>query len=151
MPLVAAAVAVAMGLNLLGLLPLTLPSFFGSYDAKEAAGKLPSAVQMFLAGAAFAFVASPCATPVLASLLAYVASTGDAFLGGGLLLVYTLGFVSPLVVAAAFTGTLKRMLALRQYARWVNPASGALLLAGGTYALLDRTFPDAAFLTMIMQ
>ncbi|CAI5472344.1 unnamed protein product [Closterium sp. Yama58-4] len=146
LPVVAGGVAVAMGLNLLGLLPLRLPSAFGAFDAKQAAARLPSAVQMLLAGAAFAFVASPCATPVLASLLAYVATTGDAVLGGALLLVYTLGFVSPLMVAAAFTGALKRLLALRQHALWINPASGALLLASGTYALLDHTFPDASSL-----
>ncbi|CAI7735974.1 unnamed protein product [Closterium sp. NIES-54] len=146
LPVVAGGVAVAMGLNLLGLLPLRLPSAFGGFDAKQAAARLPSAVQMLLAGGAFAFVASPCATPVLASLLAYVASTGDAVLGGALLLVYTLGFVSPLMLAAAFTGALKRLLALRQHALWINPASGALLLATGTYALLDHTFPDASSL-----
>jgi cytochrome c-type biogenesis protein len=30
------------------------------------------------------------------------------------------------------------MLTLRQYSAWVTPASGALLLAGGTYTLLSK-------------
>jgi len=33
---------------------------------------------------------------------------------------------------------LKNILALRQYSAVVTPASGVLLLAGGTYALLSR-------------
>ena len=75
LPLMVAAVALAMGLNLLGLLNVRLPSFLGDFDATEAAGKLPRPLQMYLAGLAFALVASPCATPVLASLLAFVAAT----------------------------------------------------------------------------
>jgi cytochrome c-type biogenesis protein len=35
-------------------------------------------------------------------------------------------------------GAAKRMLDFRQYSAWVTPASGVLLVAGGTYALLTR-------------
>ena len=47
-------------------------------------------------------------------------------------------YVAPLLVAASFTGALKRILALRQYSTIVTPASGVLLLAGGSYALISR-------------
>jgi len=33
------------------------------------------------------------------------------------------------------------VLAMRRWSAWVTPASGALLLAGGTYSLLSRAFP----------
>jgi len=42
----------------------------------------------------------PCSTPVLATLLAYVSGTRDPVQGGGLLLAYTTGYVTPLLVAA---------------------------------------------------
>lgn len=32
-------------------------------------------------------------------------------------------------------------MALRQYSYWVTPASGVLLVAGGTYTLLSRLVP----------
>lgn len=38
-------------------------------------------------------------------------------------------------------GAAKRLLALRAYSAWVTPASGVLLVAGGTYALLSRLPP----------
>ena len=63
---------------------------------------LPAAARAYLAGLAFALAASPCSTPVLATLLAYVSST-DPVQGGGLLLAYSTGYVSPLLVAATFT------------------------------------------------
>ena len=48
--------------------------------------------QAYLVGLTFALAASPCSTPILATLLAYVASSQDPFLGGGLLLAYTTGY-----------------------------------------------------------
>lgn len=51
-------------------------------------------------------------------------------------------YVAPLLVAAAFTGALTRIMAVRQYSAYITPASGTLLLAGGTYALLSRILPS---------
>ena len=59
-------------------------------DPKEEQGSL---VRTFLLGGSSALVASPCATPVLTSILAFVASSSNPFLGGFLLLFYTLGYV----------------------------------------------------------
>ncbi len=61
--------------------------------------------------------------------------------GGALLFAYTLGYVAPLLAAALFTGALQRILSVRQWSRWITPASGVLLLAGGTYGLLTRLVP----------
>ena len=57
--------------------------------------------QAFLAGLTFALAASPCSTPVLATLLAYVAASQEPLLGGGLLLAYTSGCEVPLVLFSA--------------------------------------------------
>lgn len=50
-------------------------------------------------------------------------------------------YVMPLLVAATFAGSMKYVLSMRQWSAWVTPASGVLLLAGGTYSLLSRAFP----------
>lgn len=50
--------------------------------------------QAYLVGLTFALAASPCSTPILATLLAYVASSQDPLLGGGLLLAYTTGYIT---------------------------------------------------------
>lgn len=88
-----------MGLNLLGLLPLRFPSL----DLDARALRLPPLAEAYVVGITFALAASPCSTPVLASLLAWVGSTGDAVQGGGLLLAYSVGYVAPLLAAAAST------------------------------------------------
>jgi cytochrome c biogenesis protein CcdA len=88
----------------LQIIELTLPSFFESFDPRSVAANFPSSksiflflllvlsvlylnatilhervillgVQAYLAGLTFALAASPCSTPVLATLLGYVAAS----------------------------------------------------------------------------
>ncbi|KAL0353719.1 UNVERIFIED_CONTAM: Cytochrome c-type biogenesis ccda-like chloroplastic protein 1 [Sesamum angustifolium] len=141
LPIAASSLAVVMGLNLLQVIELQLPSFFDNFDPRAAAANFPSSVQAYLAGLTFALAASPCSTPVLATLLGYVASTRDPVIGGTLLLTYTTGYVAPLLLAASFAGALQSLLSFRKFSAWINPMSGALLLGGGVYTLLDRLFP----------
>lgn len=146
LPIGVSCLAILMGLNLLEIVELQLPSFLGNFDARSAAASLPSSVQAYLAGLTFALAASPCSTPVLATLLAYVAASQDPLVGGGLLLAYTTGYVAPLLLAASFAGALQRLLSFRQYSAWINPTSGALLIGGGLYTLLDRLFPASSMI-----
>ncbi|GKV42520.1 hypothetical protein SLEP1_g49915 [Rubroshorea leprosula] len=148
LPLAASGLAVIMGLNLLEIIELQLPSFFNNFDPRAAAANFPSSVQAYLAGLTFALAASPCSTPVLATLLGYVASSKDPIIGGSLLLTYTTGYVAPLLIAASFAGALQSLLSFRKFSAWINPVSGALLLGGGLYTFLDRLFP--ATTTMVM-
>ncbi len=99
---------------------------------------LPVGVRSYLLGLSFGLVASPCSTPVLATLLAWVATTQDLILGAVLLLSYTAGYVAPLILAGTFTASLKKLLELRRWSSWINPTSGALLLGFGIFSLLSR-------------
>ncbi|MCO5583873.1 hypothetical protein L7F22_037788 [Adiantum nelumboides] len=121
LPIGASALAIVMGLNLLEIIELQLPSFFGDFDPRSAAASLPSSVQAYLAGLTFALAASPCSSPVLATILGYVAASQDPVVGGGLLLAYTTGYVAPLLLAASFAGALQGLLSFRKYSAWINP------------------------------
>ena len=146
LPTAAAALAVAMGLNLLDVVEVSFPSFGANFDPKSV--RVSPVLQAYIAGAVFALAASPCATPILATLLAYAASSGDPLSGGTLLLTYTSGYVAPLLFAATATDGLKSVMALREKSAWVNPTSGFLLVAGGTYAFLSRVVPHATGMTI---
>ncbi|MGB0563465.1 MAG: cytochrome c biogenesis protein CcdA [Spirulinaceae cyanobacterium] len=135
LPILVSAIAILMGLNLLEIIPLQWPGWGGSDWISE---KLPGAVRSYLLGLTFGLIASPCSTPVLATILAWVGSTQDLALGGVLLLAYAIGYVTPLVLAGTFTASLKKLLALRQWSGWINPASGLLLISFGVFSLLSR-------------
>jgi cytochrome c-type biogenesis protein len=138
LPIVVSAIAILMGLNLLEALPLQLPNWGGmDWISRD----LPEGVRSYLIGLTFGLVASPCSTPVLITLLAWVTETKDPVLGGVLLLSYTVGYVAPLVLAGTFTASIKKLLELRRWSNWITPASGALLVGFGVFSLLFRFFP----------
>ncbi|HEY9621625.1 MAG TPA: cytochrome c biogenesis protein CcdA [Crinalium sp.] len=142
LPIVVSIIAILMGLNLLDALPLRLPSFTGlDFISKE----WPEGVRSYLLGLTFGLVASPCSTPVLATLLAWVSTTQDPILGSALLLSYTAGYVAPLILAGTFTASIKKLLELRRWSSWITPASGALLVGFGVFSLLFRFFPAGSF------
>lgn len=135
LPIFVSLVAIAMGLNLLEILPLKFPSL----GATDWIGEdLPRGLRSYLLGLTFGLIASPCSTPVLATLLTWVATTQNLVLGGGLLIAYALGYVTPLVIAGTFTASIKKILELRRWSSWINPVSGALLLGFGIFSLLSR-------------
>lgn len=134
LPIVVSLVAIVMGLNLLEVIQLRLPSL--DIDVRKAGA--PPLLQAYLAGLTFALAASPCSTPVLATLLAYVSTADNPAAGAALLFCYCLGYVAPLLTAAAFIGALSRLLSMRQWSGIITPASGVLLIAGGSYGLLTR-------------
>jgi len=89
----------------------------------------------------FGLVASPCSTPVLATLLAWVMTLKQPVLGSLILFVYTAGYVVPIIVAGTFTAMAKQMLSLRQWSSWITPASGVVLIIFGVFTLLSRLLP----------
>ncbi|MBH8555180.1 cytochrome c biogenesis protein CcdA [Nostocaceae cyanobacterium CENA357] len=135
LPIIVSVVAILMGLNLLEALPLQFPSLG---ETNWISSDLPPAVRSYSIGLTFGLVASPCSTPVLASLLGWVANTQDLILGAVLLLSYTAGYVAPLILAGTFTASIKRLLELRRWSGWINPVSGVLLVGFGVFSLISR-------------
>lgn len=141
LPVIVSLLAIVMGLNLLEALPLQLPAWGGMEWISQ---DLPPAIRSYLIGVSFGLVASPCSTPVLATLLAWIATTKNLALGGVLLLSYTAGYVAPLIVAGTFTATIKKVLEMRRWSGWITPVSGALLVGFGVFSLLLR-LPVSSF------
>ncbi len=135
LPIIVSLIAIIMGLNLLEIISLRFPSLGATEWITD---ELPRGVRSYLLGLTFGLVASPCSTPVLATLLAWVATTQDLFLGAGLLLAYALGYVAPLILAGTFTASIKKLLELRRWSGWINPVSGTLLVLFGVVSLFNR-------------
>mmetsp|Transcript_6451 Transcript_6451/g.19064 ORF Transcript_6451/g.19064 Transcript_6451/m.19064 type:complete len:405 (+) Transcript_6451:163-1377(+) len=180
LPLVSNGICCLMGLQLLELIRVPLPSLSGSrnpFNGNKATtanggeemilidgsgkiingssdnndGEKGSLVRTFLLGGSSALVASSCATPVLAAILAYVANSSDPLLGGALLLFYTLGYATPLLAVAASGGQL--LVNLKEmgsddksvYARiapWITPLTAGVLLWFGTDGVLTVLLGD---------
>ncbi|MDP6172327.1 MAG: cytochrome c biogenesis CcdA family protein [Prochlorococcaceae cyanobacterium ETNP2_MAG_10] len=134
-PTFVALLAVVMGLNLLGLLKLPLPT---GPDPNLWRQRVPAPLAPIAAGLAFGLAASPCTTPVLAVLLGWIAQSGQPLAGIVLLTCFGLGQVLPLLLAGGAAASVPKLLALRPLGRWIPPISGAVLLTTGVLSLLSR-------------
>jgi len=103
--LLAAIIITAFGLKFLNLVRIPLVDRVLKADASRAAGKA-GVVGAFLMGVLFAAGWSPCAGPVLGSVLTYTASkTHDVWIGGLYLATYGVGLAVPLILTAVFAET----------------------------------------------
>lgn len=122
--------AILMGLQLIGVININLPGLKAMPEKKG--GVLGS----FGVGLLFGLVASPCATPVLAVLMTYVAGQGVLWYGALLLFIYGLGHGLPLIIAGTFTAVLKSLPRLQKWGHTITYLSGALLIILGLYFLV---------------
>ena len=128
--LAGAGITLLLGLKLLGWLPLPLLDRVFRLDESRFRTRFGS-LNALMMGVLFAGGWSPCAGPVLASVLTYTATQAENPLtGAAWLTVYGLGFALPLWVFAllgdAGTGALRRA---RRWIPTLEKVSGAALLA----------------------
>jgi len=119
--------AILMGLQLLGVLNIELPGL------KTMPEKRGGVLGPFGVGLLFGLVASPCATPVLAVLMTYVAGQGVLWYGALLLFIYGLGHGLPLLIAGTFTAVLKSLPRIKKWSQYITYLSGGILIILGLY------------------
>ena len=132
---IVALIAIIMGLNLLGILKFQLPN---GPDLQFMEDKMPPVITPFVLGGAFGLASSPCITPVLASLLAWVSQAKNPIISIVFLFFFGVGQVTPLILAGATTENLKRFLELRKYSQIIPTLSGIFLVSIGILNLISN-------------
>jgi len=125
-----AVLAVVMGLQLMGIISIPLPF------QKTRTVKSKGLWGAFFLGLLTGTVSSPCATPVLAVILAYVSTQGDILYGGSLLFAYALGHCALIFVAGLSIGLTESLVSskgVKNFSLYSKRFSGAVLVAAGAY------------------
>lgn len=139
------AVFVALAMSMFGFYYLRVPSFIsdrlGGKTGRGVAG-------VFVMGLISGIIASPCIGPILASLLVYIASTGNIFLGFWMLFVFAWGLGVLLIVLGTFSGAVK---ALPRSGAWMETVERifGFLLIGAAFYYLRLIIPEGAFITLL--
>lgn len=129
---VVAGVCLIMGLELLGVFKFNIRTPRAMNIRKE--GRLGA----FLLGLLFGLVSTPCAVPILAVLLAFVAEKGNVVYGGFLLFVYALGHSLLILAAGMSVGAAKRLIeskGLRRANLVLQKTAGIVIILVGAYFL----------------
>jgi cytochrome c-type biogenesis protein len=125
-----AMIAILMGFQLMGIISIPLP-FQKTRDVKT-----KGLLGAFSLGLLTGTVSSPCATPVLAVILAYVSTQSDLIYGGALLFVYALGHCALIFVAGLSIGLTESLIQYRgvqNFSRYAKKLSGVVLVVVGIY------------------
>jgi len=129
-PYIVAGVCLIMGLHLLDVWKFNFPAHTGWKP------KSGGAWGAFLLGLLFGVVSTPCATPILAVLLVYIASQGTLVYGGLLLFLYALGHCALILIAGTSMGMAKRIIeskGLNQGMTYLRKGSGVLIILIGLF------------------
>jgi len=127
-----AGVCLIMGLHLLEIFKFNIPA------PRLATPKAGGLIGAFLLGLLFGVVSSPCATPILAVLLAFIAAKGNLIYGVSLLFFYALGHCALILVAGTSVGAAKSMLesrGLRMSTGILRKVAGVLIILVGGFFL----------------
>jgi cytochrome c biogenesis protein CcdA len=90
-------------------------------------------MEAFGAGFLPALAMPPCGTPLLASVLSYVAYKGSIIYGATLLLLYGIGWGVPIVLVGTAAGQLTAKVEKAGYGFWAERISGTALLVLGLF------------------
>ena len=141
-----------MGLNLLGLIDIQFPSLESALNnlwnprqTSSPSTPLVASVEAVILGASASLIASPCSSPVLAALLTLVSSASSTSAGTLLLLLFSLGYATPVVTAGVLSNREQETpISVPFEVSQVNPTYewgisilAALLVSYGTFSTLS--------------
>lgn len=127
-------ICILFGLSMLDVFSLPLPLLFSSIQAKV---KFKGYLGAFLFGLTSGSVAAPCAVPVLGTILAIVASRKSIFFGVSLLVSFSIGLGTLLLVIGAFTGILTSIPRSGNWMVIIKKFLALLIIACGEYFLIN--------------
>lgn len=139
------AVFIALALSMFGVYTLQVPSFISNrLGAKTGKG----VIGVFIMGLISGVVASPCIGPVLASLLVYIATTGNKFLGFWMLFIFAWGLGVLLIILGTFSGAIKALPKSGVWMVTVERIFGFLLIGVALY-YLKFIIPETIFIILL--
>lgn len=136
--IIMASVILAMGLNLMGILDINLPTIVNKIPSNPNNSKY---LYPMLLGTIFALGGTPCSTPILAGIMSFASITNSIILSIIMLFAFALGQGLILVVAGMFTNIVKKFGNIVSISEVLLKISGALLVLTAFYLYYKSFIP----------
>ncbi len=130
--LVVANIFIFLGLSMLDVFVLPIPSFLASRQQKQVGGYLGA----FLVGLLAGTVAAPCTAPVLGVVLTFVAAKQNVLYGITLLFVFSVGLGTLLIIVGTFAGLVSSMPKTGKWSVAIKKFFGWTMIGVGEYFLI---------------
>ncbi|MFH0889033.1 MAG: cytochrome c biogenesis protein CcdA [Planctomycetota bacterium] len=124
---------ILFGLSLLDVFSLPIIGSLGS----SGSGKSKGLFGALLLGMTSGFIAMPCTTAILASLLTFVGTRQSLFFGGTLLFTYAIGMGFLLVIIGTFSGILTGLPKAGKWMSGIQKFFGIIIILMGEYFLIQ--------------
>ena len=132
--LVVANICILLGLSMLDVFVLPVPSFLMKIQPKE---KGKGIIGAFVIGWAAGWIAAPCTAPVLGILLAFVATKQHIVFGMSLMFVFAVGMGTLLILVGTFAGVLAALPKAGSWMEKIKKGFGWVMIAAGGYFLIQ--------------
>jgi len=123
--LVLASLILIMGLTLLEIIEVPMPVLVKQMPQNKGSNLF---LYPLMLGGAFALASTPCATPILAGIMAYASLKANIAAGAILLFLYALGQSVIILFAGLFTSFFKKFSMAKNYTGAVNRFSGVIMI-----------------------
>lgn len=124
-----------MGLYLLGYLPVKIPTFISHRLYINVNQQKKTVSTAFGAGILFTLIITPCATPILITILSFVALKNDLLYGSFLMFIYGVASGLPLLLIALGFKKIQQFTISNKWYLYLRKTSGLLLLGVGIYVI----------------
>jgi len=121
--LLSAIITLTAGLDMLNLIKLKIPNLFMAHKG----------MNTFVLGLIYGGVALSCIGPLLSVILAYIVTKASIFYGFIMMLIYSLGFVTPFVLFGILITDKEIIKKISKYSAAIRKAGGILLILVSGY------------------
>ena len=121
--LLSAIITLTAGLDMLNLIKLKIPNLFMAHKG----------INTFVLGLIYGGVALSCIGPLLSVILAYIVTKASIFYGFIMMLIYSLGFVTPFVLFGILITDKEIIKKISKYSAAIRKAGGILLILVSGY------------------
>lgn len=133
--LIGGIIILIMGLFYLGVIK---SNFLNREKRINVEYKTMSPLSAFFLGFTFSFGWTPCIGPILASVLVMASSSSSFLTANLLILIYTIGFILPFIIASVFYSKLyKKFDKVKKYMNEIKKISGIFIIIAGLIMLVN--------------
>lgn len=123
-------VIMTLGLQLAGLIDIPIPAVVKKIPQTETASLF---WYPFLIGILFAFLASPCSTPILVAIMAFATVSNDYATSFLMLFAFAFGQCLIIILAGLFASVLKNLQKIQKYTDLLIKISGVIFILFALY------------------